>query len=95
MGRYTSVQSYSDQNTKLVTGYKENSGGDGVKKTSAKVERPEKIENVMGSTAGAGSGEFHMYLNAKHREERRIQSMEIIEKNEEETRVFAEKVVLF
>ncbi|OMJ71133.1 hypothetical protein SteCoe_30744 [Stentor coeruleus] len=37
----------------------------------------EKIENLPGSTTGAGSGDFHQYRNLKRREEARLEMMEI------------------
>ena len=37
----------------------------------------EKIENLPGSTSGAGSGDFHQYRNLKRREEARLELMEL------------------
>lgn len=45
----------------------------------------EKIENLPGSTTGAGSGDFHQYRNLKRREEARLEMMEI-EYRERKTR---------
>lgn len=85
MGRYTSVQTFTDQKTKVVTGYQEGGG-------APKPARPEKVENVMGSTAGAGSCEFHLYRAARAREVMRLETMETEEKLAEEAAVFAAKV---
>ncbi|KAJ1434055.1 hypothetical protein B484DRAFT_313987, partial [Ochromonadaceae sp. CCMP2298] len=48
--------------------------------------------NVMGSVAGAGSGEFHMYLNSRNREKARLDGLDQKLKDDEEARLFQEKV---
>lgn len=39
-------------------------------------EAPEFVRNVMGSSAGAGSGEFHVYRNLRRKELNRLKEME-------------------
>ncbi len=80
-------QVFSDVNTKVVGGYVEKSGGAGRVST-------ERVENVMGSSAGAGSGEFHMYLNSRNREKDRMENIDAQRKQEEENRAFQEKLAL-
>jgi len=55
----------------------------GVNYTEEEVKRPikskvvvEKVENIPGSNAGAGSGDFLQYRNFKRREEARLELME-------------------
>lgn len=86
MGRYSSVQSFTDQRTKVVeAGYKESAGG-------PKAARPEKVETVMGSNTGAGSCEFHLYRSARAREITRLETIESSAKQAEESAAFAAKV---
>jgi hypothetical protein len=91
MPRHSSFQMYGDRDTKLlVSGY--------VDKNSASGKPPkvvtERVENVMGSCAGAGSSEFHLYLNARKRETTRMQEIEERERREEESKAFQEKILL-
>jgi Protein of unknown function (DUF1168) len=91
MGRYTSVKGFSNERTKLVGGYVAATGGaEGV--GAPKAPRPDKVENVMGSTAGAGSCEFHLYRAARSREVSRLESLESADALEQERAAFAERV---
>jgi len=45
---------------------------------------PEIVANVQGSSAGAGSGEFHVYKASRRRENERLRSMDEEAKKEEE-----------
>lgn len=44
--------------------------------TSKKHEPPDFVRNVMGSSAGAGSGEFHVYRHLRRKEMTRLKEME-------------------
>ncbi|CAN0093072.1 unnamed protein product, partial [Phaeothamnion confervicola] len=68
MGRYTTVQSYSDNNPRNVQVTYEQAKGEGRIKV-------DKVDNVAGSTAGAGSGEFHMYRAHRRLEMQRLAKM--------------------
>jgi len=46
------------------------------------IAKPEKVVNPYGSTAGAGSGEFHVYRHARAREMERIKGLEEEEREE-------------
>ena len=46
---------------------------------------PEIVANVQGSSAGAGSGEFHVYKASRRREYERLREMEAEAKAEEDT----------
>ena len=81
-------QVFSDVNTKVVGGYVEPKAGGGGK------VQTERVENVMGSSAGAGSGEFHMYLNSRNREKARMENIDTQRQKEEEDRAFQEKLAL-
>ncbi|WVN86874.1 uncharacterized protein L203_102048 [Cryptococcus depauperatus CBS 7841] len=58
-----------------------------------KVLRPprEMMKNVQGSSAGAGSGEFHVYKQSRRREYERLKMMEEKIKSEEEHAAFMER----
>ena len=78
-------QVFSDTNTKVISGYTAPVPG----KTKVIID---KIETVMGTQAGAGSGEFHMYLNSRNREKFRIENIESEKKKEEAEMAFKEKI---
>ena len=78
-------QVFSDTNTKVISGYTAPVPG----KTKVIID---KIETVMGTQAGAGSGEFHMYLNSRNREKFRIENIESEKKKDEAELVFKEKL---
>ncbi|KAF2202539.1 DUF1168-domain-containing protein [Delitschia confertaspora ATCC 74209] len=52
---------------------------------------PEIVANVQGSSAGAGSGEFHVYKASRRREYERLRLMDEEVKKEEAQREFEEK----
>ncbi|KAM3425467.1 PRKR-interacting protein 1-like protein [Cercospora zeina] len=52
---------------------------------------PEIVANVQGSSAGAGSGEFHVYKASRRREYERQRLMEVETKQEEAEREFRER----
>ena len=70
MGRYTTVQAYADNSGSMrAVSYDQATGA---ASASAPADRgpviTEKVDNPYGSTAGAGSGEFHVYRHARARE---------------------------
>lgn len=93
MGRYSSVQSYSDNNPNMRAVTHEaatsSSGGGTGQLASLKTE---KVYNPYGSTAGAGSGEFHIYRHARMREMERIQKMDDDEMEMNEQQAYEKKV---
>ncbi|TMW60625.1 hypothetical protein Poli38472_000667 [Pythium oligandrum] len=97
MGRYTTVQTYTDQDAKVAalayttattTGESNGEGaGAGVEASAASNKAVEdandedkfhmnRVDNVSGSSAGAGSGDFHMYRAARRRELERVAHLE-------------------
>ncbi|KAG0130724.1 hypothetical protein HOY82DRAFT_561728 [Tuber indicum] len=60
-------------------------------KTKVLPPPPEIVTNVQGSSAGAGSGEFHVYKAARRREYERIRLMEEEVEREKAEREFLEK----
>lgn len=51
----------------------------------------EMMKNVQGSSAGAGSGEFHVYKQSRRREYERLKIMEEASKKEQEAAEFEQK----
>ena len=99
MGRYTTVQSYSDNNANVraisyeqARGASSGGGGGGGTASGAAASaassgdvgggaggsavRADKVYNPYGSTAGAGSGEFHIYRHARSREMARMKALD-------------------
>jgi hypothetical protein len=77
----------SDNNPRVASlPYEEASGGREINpdddKPIAKVVS-EKVDNVSGSSAGAGSGDFHTYRHARRREFFRLAKIEEAAKTEE------------
>lgn len=53
---------------------------------------PEIVANVQGSSAGAGSGEFHVYKASRRREYERLRLMDEETKKEQQNKEFEEKM---
>lgn len=53
---------------------------------------PEIVANVQGSSAGAGSGEFHVYKASRRREYERLRLMDEETKREQQNKEFDEKM---
>lgn len=71
MPRYSSVQAYGDQHSSMRTVTYEQTAA----APQNRVVQPEKVVNPYGSTAGAGSGEFHVYRHARSREMERWKAL--------------------
>lgn len=87
MGRYTTVQTFTDQDAKAAISYSAattsnskashygpgdsssaaSGGNGGADKHGEPKVAINRVENVSGSSAGAGSGDFHMYRAARRR----------------------------
>ncbi|KAL9004429.1 MAG: hypothetical protein Q9188_002749 [Gyalolechia gomerana] len=61
------------------------------KKSSTLAPPPEIVANVQGSSAGAGSGEFHVYKASRRREYERVRQMEEQNCTEKANREYEEK----
>ena len=75
-----------DREIKIPSG---GNGGVGGSKTLA--APPEIVANVQGSSAGAGSGEFHVYKASRRREYERLRLMDEEVRREEEEKEFERK----
>jgi len=84
------VQAYADNNPSMRNVTYEQAAGsvaEGTKKGGVKAE---KVDNPYGSTAGAGSGEFHVYRHARSREMSRLQQLDEMEiKNKADAEFYA------
>lgn len=90
MGRYSSVQAYADNNANMrAVSYEQATGSSEVKKGAVKAE---KVSNPYGSTAGAGSGEFHVYRHARSREMERWNRIDQQEKLEQAEQAFEDQL---
>mmetsp|Transcript_34746 Transcript_34746/g.68362 ORF Transcript_34746/g.68362 Transcript_34746/m.68362 type:complete len:260 (-) Transcript_34746:86-865(-) len=90
MGRYTTVQTFADNNPSMRSiPYDQAAGKAPAPPTDpsadasapATAKKPgrvivERVVNPYGSTAGAGSGEFHVYRAARAREQTRLRAMD-------------------
>jgi hypothetical protein len=77
MGRYTTVQAFDDKSGSMRAVSYDQAAGTSAAAPSAN-RGPvvtEKVDNPYGSTAGAGSGEFHVYRHARAREMARWKEM--------------------
>jgi len=91
MGRYTTVQAYADNNPSMRTVGYDQTKGTTASASSATVET-EKVHNPYGSTAGAGSGEFHTYRHARARELQRLKELDQNDAEQRENKIWKEKV---
>lgn len=63
----------------------------GVKGKPKEFKAPEFVQHVTSSSAGAGSGEFHLYRNARRKEYERLKQMEEDLQKETLSKMFGEK----
>lgn len=93
MGRFTSVQAYSDTNAGMRSVSYDQAKGPAPSEPSASSSvKPEKVVNPYGSTAGAGSGEFHVYRQARAREAQRMQQLQEEEGKKTADQAFREQL---
>ena len=82
MGRFSSVQTFADTAKAAPVPYDKAGGAGAPSGAAGTTVRVPKVMNVSGSTAGAGSGNFHCY-----RKERRAESdrLDFMSREHEET----------
>lgn len=84
MGRYTSVQAFSDANPNMrkialpdaAAKPAENDKEVDLSKKQTKGVKVEKVSNLYGSVSGSCSGDFHVYRHARRREMERLKEMD-------------------
>jgi len=90
MGRYSSAKAYGDNTAQMRSiSYEQASGSAKDKPGSVTAE---KVHNPYGSTAGAGSGEFHVYRHARAREAERWKQINEEEKEKMLDKEYQEKL---
>jgi Protein of unknown function (DUF1168) len=77
MGRFSQVQAFADNHNAVRKVTYEQVSGTTTTDAAKAYMPPEKVVNPYGSTAGAGSGEFHVYRHARNRELQRQKGMEL------------------
>lgn len=92
MGRYTSVQAYADNNANVRSIPYEQATGGAAATGGKKTVVTEKVSNPYGSTAGAGSGEFHVYRHARAREAARWQELDLAQQQVELEQQFQQEL---
>jgi hypothetical protein len=89
MGRFSQVNAYSDTNPNM----RAISHSDATSSVTSNTKlTTEKVYNPYGSTAGAGSGEFHIYRHARAREMERLKAMDEKEINLNEQVTYDTKI---
>uniref|UniRef100_A0A7S4NVI0 Uncharacterized protein n=1 Tax=Guillardia theta TaxID=55529 RepID=A0A7S4NVI0_GUITH len=85
MGRYTSARSFDDRSAEVQAAPTEQEKEEASKKDVL------EVSNVMGSTAGAGSGDFHQYRQSRRKEMFRLARMEGEARRQRENEEFERK----
>mmetsp|Transcript_20671 Transcript_20671/g.44731 ORF Transcript_20671/g.44731 Transcript_20671/m.44731 type:complete len:210 (-) Transcript_20671:1279-1908(-) len=92
MPKFSTVQAYSDSNSNVQTlSYQQATGG--ASEGAAEKVRTEKVVNAYGSTAGANSGEFHVYRQARAREMGRMANLEQQKEQQQKDMEFQQTVL--
>ena len=65
---------------------------DATKGTTVKGFKPQVVNNVMGSVAGSGSGDFHHYRNDRAREQYRLRKMDEDWERDQKDKEFVRRV---
>ena len=94
MGRFSSVQAYSDSHEgNRSISYAQATGRDGGDAPKKALVKPEKVVNPYSSTAGAGSGEFHVYRHARAREMQRLEQIQQQATTDQKDAAFAQQML--